>query len=127
MIMETALVTDPSPLDTKTLLARINARIVLLRTWLAHDHGDEPYWWARKATAARAQQERATLRLVANLLHVERATARGRLHGTQFATLEAQQAWLAQWERRQCATAATFARVPNDACLVALREGNLPR
>ncbi|HEY6038551.1 MAG TPA: hypothetical protein VIV58_29920 [Kofleriaceae bacterium] len=68
---------------------------MLLRGWLSHDHGDEPYWWARRTTAPRCQQERHLLRPLANLLHVERATSRGRLHGGQFETLEAQRAWLA--------------------------------
>ena len=92
--MTDALVSTPPTLEIKTLLARINERIVLLRTWLSHDHGDEPYWWARRISAPRAQQERHALRPFANLLHVERATSRGRLHGNQFATLEEQRAWL---------------------------------
>ena len=113
------------PLDDKTLLARIDQRIALLRAWISHDHRDVPFWWARRTTAARAQSERAVLRLVANLLHVERATRRGRIHGTRFATLDAQRAWLAEWEHRRCGTAAGYAGVPDDATLVALREGNL--
>lgn len=92
--MTDALATSSPVLDTKTLLARINERIALLRSWLAHDHGDEPYWWARRTTAPRSQQERHQLRPIANLLHVERATSRGRLHGKQFETLEEQRAWL---------------------------------
>ena len=117
---------NPPALDTKTLLARINQRIALLRSWLSHDHGDEPYWWARRATAARAQSERDVLRRVADLLHVERATARGRVHGTRFANLDEQRAWLQEHENRICPTAAEFARVPCDATLVLLREGKLP-
>ena len=34
----------------------------------------------------------------------ERATSRGKIHGTQFATLDAQRAWLASMEHRSCAT-----------------------
>lgn len=92
--MTDALVSSVPALDTKTILARINERIVLLRTWLSHDHHDEPYWWARRMTAALAQRERHQLRPIANLLHVERATARHRRHGTQFDSVEAQRAWL---------------------------------
>jgi hypothetical protein len=95
----------PRPLDLDTLRARVDQRIVLLRTWLSHDHGDEPYWWARRTTAPRTQSERQTLRALANLLHVERATARGRIHGTRFASLDDQRAWLA-------ATSSIAARPP---------------
>jgi len=91
-------------------LARINHRIVLLRTWLSHDHGDEPFWWARRTTAPRSQRERHELRPLANLLHIERATARGRLHGKQFETLEHQRAWLDE----------------HAATLAMLSEGKLP-
>jgi hypothetical protein len=91
----------PSPaLDTKTLLARVDHRLALLRGWLSHHHGDEPYWWARRMTAPDAQRERHALRGVANLLHVERATRRGRIHGTRFPTLDDQRAWLADREAR---------------------------
>jgi hypothetical protein len=124
--MDSALAAAPQPLDIKTLLARIDQRLTLLRTWISHDHGDEPYWWARHTTAAYAQSERAVLRQVANLLHVERATARGRIHGTRFATLDDQRAWLATMEHRRCGTAATYAGVPGDATLAMLREGKLP-
>jgi len=125
--MDTANATLPAPaLDIKTLLTRINVRIALLRAWLSHDHGDEPFWWARRTTAPLAQSERNILRQVANLLHVERATTRGRLHGTRFANLDEQRAWLVEQEDRRCATAADYARVPSDASLVALREGKLP-
>jgi hypothetical protein len=94
MTMADVLESPVPALDTKTVLARINERIVLLRTWLSHDHRDEPYWWARRMTAALAQRERHQLRPIANLLHVERATARHRRHGTQFASVEEQRAWL---------------------------------
>ena len=120
---------SPSPtpaLDIKTLLARIDERITLLRTWLSHDHADEPYWWARRTTAPRAQSERDILRRVANLLHVERAMQRGRLHGTWFATLEKQRAWLHEHENRVCTNAAELARLPSYATLALLREGKLP-
>jgi hypothetical protein len=70
-------------------------RIALLRSWLSHRHDDEPFWWARQLTAPRAQADRERLRVLANLLHVERATDRNRLHGTRFATLDEQRAWLA--------------------------------
>src|SRR3954468_18689192 len=86
----------PVPLDARTLLARVNQRLVLLRTWLSHDHGDAPYWWARRTTASWVQTERQSLRWVANLLHVERAAARGRIHSRAFETLDDQAAWLAK-------------------------------
>ena len=66
------------------------------------------------------------LRQVANLLHVERATNRGRVHGTRFATIEAQRTWLEQHAERRCATAAEFAQLPSYATLTLLREGKLP-
>jgi hypothetical protein len=76
-------------------------------------------------TASEAQAERAVLREVANLLHVERATSRGRIHGTRFATLDDQRTWLARWEHHRCARAARFARLPQDATLAKLRAGEL--
>ncbi len=105
-------------LDTKALLAHVNARLAMWRGWLAHDHHDAPYWWARGTTAPRLQAERLGLRRIAHLLHVERATARGVRHGTQFADLAAQREWLADhagW------------RWPgfDGATLIALREGQL--
>ena len=96
--MSEATVSITPALDAKTLLARINQRIAMLRGWISHDHHDEPYWWARNTTAPTAQQERERLRGFANLLHVERATSRGRLHGTRFNTLDEQRAWLAGYE-----------------------------
>lgn len=107
--MTDSLATPAPLLDTRTILARLNQRIALLRGWLSHDHGDEPYWWARRTTAPKCQHERHLLRPLANLLHVERATSRGRLHGRQFETLDAQRAWLAD----------------HDALLGRLREGHL--
>ena len=107
---------QPTPaLDAKTLLARINQRIALLRSWISHDHLDEPFWWARAITAPNAQRERQRLRGYAHLLHVERATSRGRLHGTQFATLDDQRAWLAKHETTG---------LPCDVTLVALRSSS---
>jgi Uma2 family endonuclease len=75
---------------TVELLTGINAMIVRLRRALHHDHGDEARWTAWGTTAPRAQALRARLRAAANLLHVERATARGRRHGTRFTTLDEQ-------------------------------------
>lgn len=124
--MDSALAPTPSALDIKTLLARINQRITLLRAWLSHDHSDETYWWARRTTAPQAQREREVLRHVANLLHVERATSRGRLHGTRFATWDAQRTWLDQHVERACPTAAELAQLPSYATLTLLREGKLP-
>lgn len=124
--MEPAVAEQGSrPLDTKSLLARINARLALLRSWLSHDHHDEPFWWARKLSVQAAQAERIVLKQVANLLHVERATARGRLHGTWFSNLDEQRAWLAKHERRSCRTAAAHAGLPDDATLEMLRAGRL--
>jgi hypothetical protein len=82
------------PVTVKLLLARINARLALLRSWLSHDHRDEPFWWARRMTASAAQRERLALKPLANLFHIERATRRSRLHGTQFKSLDEQRAWL---------------------------------
>jgi hypothetical protein len=124
--MDSALAPTASHLDIKTLLARINQRVALLRAWLSHDHSDETYWWARRTTAPRAQREREVLRQVANLLHVERAASRGRVHGTRFATIDEQRSWLEQHVERTCPTAAEFAQLPSYATLTLLREGKLP-
>lgn len=90
--------------EPRMLLRRINARIVVLRRAIRHDHRDETYWAAFGIGAPTAQAERVWLRALANTLHVMRATARARLHGSQFASLAAQQAWLpedhAAWRRR---------------------------
>lgn len=98
MTVDNAIATTTA-IDLKSRLASINARIVVVRTWMSHDHGDEPYWSARRTTAPKAQAERMVLRGLADLIHVERATARGRIHGTRFATIDDQRAWLAQRER----------------------------
>ena len=124
--MDNAVALAPSPLDIKTLLTRINTRIALLRTWISHDHGDEPYWWARRTRAGLVQHERGVLRAIANLLHVERATQRGRIHGTRFATIDDQRAWIAAEENRSWAGAAAYLGTPSNATLVDLREGKLP-
>lgn len=123
----TALV-SPAPvisLDARSLGKRIDARIVTLRRAITHDHRDEAYWQALATTAPEAQSERATLRAVANLLHVERATSRGRIHGTRFATLDDQRAWLVTMEHFRCPRAARFAGLPDDATLAKLRAGEL--
>ena len=116
---------SPAPLDARTLLDRVNQRLALLREWTSHDHHDEPWWWARRTTARQSQAERAALRQLANLLHVERATARKRIHGTRFATLDQQHTWLE--ERATHYLAATeSARLPSYATLALLRAGRLP-
>jgi len=115
--VDNALAAAPA-LTAKTLLAHLNARLALLRTWLSHDHRDEPYWWARRTTAPRVQVERLHLRWIANLLHIERVTARGRRHGTQFADLDAQREWLAEH-------AAYRWPELGGATLIALREGTV--
>jgi len=109
------------PLDARSLLRRIDSRIVALRRAIRHAHGDEPYWLVLATTAPLAQGERAILRAVANLLHVERATARGRIHGTRFATLDEQREWLARMATHRCSRAARYAGLPDDATLVRLR------
>ncbi|MBA3503714.1 MAG: hypothetical protein H0T65_25350 [Deltaproteobacteria bacterium] len=83
-------------LDLRAQLRRVDARIVALRRALGHDHRDEPFWTAFGVSASAAQAQRAMLRKVADVLHVERATQRDRVHGgTRFATLDEQRAWLA--------------------------------
>lgn len=115
---------DVKPLAIDLLLARIDHRIVLLRRWLRHDHRDEPYWWARGLTAKQAQSERAYLRMVANLLRVDRANTRDRCHN--FASLDEQRAWLAVFEHRRCPPTAALLRLPPHATLALLRSGELP-
>ena len=110
--MTDAAETPVPALDAKTLLARINERLALQRTWLSHDHLDEPFWWARDTTAPKLQRERLQWRFYAHLLHVERAHARGRLHCAQLATLDEQAKWLAGYERYE---------LPCNATLVSLR------
>lgn len=124
--MDNSIAIAHSPLDLKTLLDRINTRIALLRSWMSHDHGDEPYWWARRTRVGLVQHEREVLRVIANLLHVERATRRGRIHGTRFATLDEQRAWLAAEASRGWGGASTYLGTPSYASLVSLREGKLP-
>jgi len=109
-------------LTLKSVLARINLRIAALRRALGHRHDDEPWWQERGHTAREAQSERAVLRMVANLLHTERANCRGRIHGA-FATLDDQRAWLATMEQRTCTRAARFAGVPDESTLASLRAG----
>jgi len=97
----TASVSEPidprdAPDQLRTSLARINHRLALLRTWLSHDHGDEPFWWARRTTAPAAQRERLALSWYAHLMHVERAASRGHIHGAAFENLDAERAWLAE-------------------------------
>jgi hypothetical protein len=121
----TATECRPVSLDARSLLRRIDRRIVALRRAISHDHRDAAYWSAVGTTAAVAQSERAVLRMVANLLHVERATNRGRLHGTRFASLDEQRTWLKAWETVRCARAARYAGLPDDATLVRLRIGEL--
>lgn len=129
MTVDNALAPSPAPapsLSTKILLARVNHRLVLLRTWLSHDHDDEPYWWARKITVRAAQLERRKLRSLANLLHVERATRRGRIHGTWFATLDEQHAWIQAHENEWNLDGFAYVGIPANATLLKLREGTLP-
>lgn len=90
------------------LLHRVNALLAGLRRALAHDHGDEVRWAAWGITAPEAQALRVRLRVYADVLHVERATARGRVHGgrvrggePRFPSLGAQRAWLAENARRR--------------------------
>lgn len=109
-------------LTVKIILARINLRIATLRRALGHRHDDEPWWLERGHTVREAQSERAVLRMVANLLHTERACSRGRIHGS-FATLDDQRAWLVTMERRTCTRAARFAGVPAETTLASLRAG----
>ncbi len=120
-----APVSVPVSLDARSLLRRLDHRIVALRRAIRHDHRDETFWNTFGITAPRAQSQRAVLRAVANLLHIERATNRGRLHGSRFVTLEEQRAWLAAWESVRCVCAARYAGLPDDATLVRLRIGEL--
>jgi hypothetical protein len=108
-----------SSLTVKTVLARINVQLVELRRRLAHDHRDTAFWSALDLDASRAQRARYYLRSVANLLHVDRATSRGRIHGTRFATLAEQQRWLASRESH----ALPVAGLPAKTTLAMLRAG----
>ena len=88
--------------ETQLLLARVNALLVGLRRALGWRHDDEARWASWGITAPEAQALRVKLRAIADVLHVERATARGRLHGgtRRFATLQAQRAWVTERARR---------------------------
>lgn len=97
----------------------------MLRRAIRHRHDHEAYWSAFGMTPGAAQSKRAILRHVANLLHVERATARGRIHGTRFATLDEQAIWLAEQVNRRCIIAARHANLPDDATLGKLRAGEI--
>ncbi|MFN0252102.1 MAG: hypothetical protein ACKV2T_34825 [Kofleriaceae bacterium] len=110
-------------LDVRSLLAWTNARIVVVKQLRGHRHDDDAWWEERQTTAREVQRERETLRQVANLLHVERATKRGKLHG--FATLDEQYKWLARWEKHTCWRAADYLHVARDSTLIALREGRV--
>ncbi|MEO8700500.1 MAG: hypothetical protein ABI867_10675 [Kofleriaceae bacterium] len=111
------------PLTARSLLARVDARIVAVRRAIRHDHRDDAYWSGFGITAREAQSQRAVLRRVANLLHVERANARGKLHG--FANLDEQRAWLERMADHRCPQAARHAGLPVDATLAMLRAGAL--
>ncbi len=76
------------------LLHRCNSLIIRLRRALHHDHGDQARWLTWRITAREAQALRARLRSAADCLHVERATARGRVHSARFTSLDEQRAWL---------------------------------
>lgn len=117
--------TAPVPLDARTLLKRINPRIIRLRNAIRHDHRDTAFWDTFGQTLKEVRRDRELLRFTANLLHVERATARGRIHSTHFATLEEQREWLAQWVRRTCIQIAKLCDLPRDASLEH-RAGEIP-
>lgn len=114
-------------LDARSLLRRIDAAQVRLRRALAHDHRDDAFWSAFGQTAPDAQRRRAGLRVLADVLHVERAARRGRLHGTRFPTLDAQAAWLAADGdgARRFLWHARYAQLPERSTLAMLREGAL--
>jgi hypothetical protein len=117
--------TEESVLSARSLLAWTNARLVVVKRLMRHRH-DDVAWWAEQHTEARwIQRERETLRQVANLLHVERANTRGRLHG--FATLEEQREWLAKMETHKCWRAADYLGISRDSTLVELRAGRVSR
>jgi hypothetical protein len=84
------------------LLRKTNALLVGLRRALGHDHRDEARWAAWGVTPGEAMALRVKLRAIADVLHVERATARGRVHGgRRFASLEEQRKWLTENARRR--------------------------
>jgi hypothetical protein len=113
------------PLDAKALLRRVNAELVRLRRALSHDHGDEAFWASLELDVNLARKIRGSLRIVAHLLHVERAHSRRRLHCRLFASLDEQAEWLAKMERRTCIQCAHSAGLPADATLAMLRAGLL--
>lgn len=108
--------------DARSLLAWTNTRIVELRRALRHRHDDAAWWDAHGMTPAYAQAGRAILRRVANLLHVERATVRGRIHGN-FASLDKQREWLSAWEKHRCGVATRYLQLVDNPNLVELRAG----
>ena len=109
--------------DARTLLAWLAARIRVLKQQRRHRHDDSAWWDERGTSAREVQRERDTLRQVANLLHVDRATRRGHRHG--FATLDEQREWLARLEKLTCWRAADYLRVGRESTLIALREGRV--
>ena len=117
--------TAPRPLDARSLLKRINPRIVRLRRAIRHDHRDTAFWEALGQTLKQLRSDREDLRFIANLLHVERATARGRIHGTRFATLDEQRDWLEGFVDWTCRRTAALCDLPPDACLEMLRAGEI--
>jgi hypothetical protein len=112
----------PAVLDARSLLLRVDRTIRRYRVALGRDHGDADAWLAFGMAASEAQFWRHALRGLANLLHVERATARGRLHGTRFATVDEQRAWLASVAEHRW-RAARAVGLPDDATLARLRAG----
>ena len=89
-------------MSTVELLKRVNVYLVGLRRALSHDHRDEARWTPWGITAPEAMALRVKLRAIADVLHVERATARGRVHGgRRFASLDEQRTWLAEHARRR--------------------------
>lgn len=109
-------------LTVTSVLSLTNLRLVDLRRALGHRHDDELWWQARGQRASEAQADRCALRQLANLLHVERASARGRIHGA-FATLEEQRAWLEAMGDRRWARAAALVGISVDLTLARLRAG----
>lgn len=110
--------------DVRSLLAWTNNQIVAFRRAIRHRHDDDAWWASSSMTPGYAQAGRAVLRRVAHLLHVERAHARGRIHGN-FESLEKQREWLARWETRRCGTASRYLQVVDTPNLVDLREGRV--
>jgi hypothetical protein len=126
--IESIPVVIPTPYTARSMLAHVNATIVTIKRMLHHRH-DDAAWWRETPwrSVPDAQRARRYGRIVANLLHVERATQRGRIHGRRFATLEEQRAWLAKWETRSCWTVQKWFALPHGSNLVRLRAGELER